>query len=222
MQHTCVMSSSLSFLSLLVWIYCGGFIAYGLIVNRRNKTKTKVVSESDISPAGQQKDKTSSLLWKSMFLLYFTSLIFRLLNISIVPFKPFSGCRGEATVVLTPILICGFSFALRMWAMQSLGIFFSRETVVRSLEKHPVICSGPYAFVRHPGYTASALMFLTCAHVVSGDLVIGLILSVQYLYVLVFYRIPEEESLLLGDATTGDAYKKYTASVSWKLIPYIF
>src|SRR6476659_6851345 len=45
--------------------------------------------------------------------------------------------------------------ALRAWSMQTLGAHYSRT--LRTEADHPLVETGPYRLVRHPGYTGSVL-----------------------------------------------------------------
>lgn len=45
---------------------------------------------------------------------------------------------------------------LRVWCFRALAKFFTYEITI--LDSHKLIQSGPYAFVRHPSYTAQILL----------------------------------------------------------------
>ena len=51
------------------------------------------------------------------------------------------------------IFISGIIF--RIWAIMTLGRYYSH--IVREVEKHKIIDSGPYRFIRHPAYTGMIL-----------------------------------------------------------------
>lgn len=40
---------------------------------------------------------------------------------------------------------------LRLWAIRTLGRYYSH--IVRTVEKHQIVDSGPYRFIRHPAYS---------------------------------------------------------------------
>lgn len=69
----------------------------------------------------------------------------------------------SALSTLSPQLILGLSLMyvsgfVRLWCYKTLGTHFTFELTI--LRGHKLITSGPYSFVRHPGYTASVLMAL--------------------------------------------------------------
>lgn len=105
--------------------------------------------------------------------------------------------------------------ALTMWAYRTLGKFFS--LVVQVQTDHRVVDTGPYRFVRHPGYAGVLLGFL------------GLGLAVQSWAALVVmavatpaalaYRLRLEEQFLVTEL--GDEYVRYAGRTK-RLIPYIW
>src|SRR4029450_5148707 len=66
-------------------------------------------------------------------------------------FVPSAALPGDPwlTVGLGSTLVL-FGTALRQWAAQALGPFFTRSVMIR--EGHRMVTSGPYRYVRHPGY----------------------------------------------------------------------
>ncbi|KIJ56129.1 hypothetical protein M422DRAFT_198855 [Sphaerobolus stellatus SS14] len=52
-------------------------------------------------------------------------------------------------------ILAGF---LRVWCYRELGKFFSYQIAIRP--DHKLVTSGPYSYVRHPGYTAAISLFL--------------------------------------------------------------
>jgi len=221
-------SGSLSLSVLFLWICCGAFVAQGMITNFVNQrsmeqlsAKGKIVKKGP--PSCAPEDKTSKILGESTFTLFFGSMLWRVVTpIRILPFEPFYGCDPNLHAITTvPFVICFLCFRLRLSAMKSLGKFFARATGVRSAEKHTVISTGPFQYIRHPGYSAGAILLTVCAFCVTGDFIIGAAFSAQYLYVLLALRIPEEEDMLRTDASTGEDYKKYMGDVRKKIIPFL-
>jgi protein-S-isoprenylcysteine O-methyltransferase Ste14 len=78
-----------------------------------------------------------------------------------------------------------------------------------------VVTRGPYNLVRHPmylGYFINHMGFLACTFSSYNLLLyIGL-------YTMVFFRLVEEERLLLYDPS----YQAYIARVRWRFLPGIF
>ncbi|KAF9553110.1 hypothetical protein CPC08DRAFT_698048 [Agrocybe pediades] len=64
-------------------------------------------------------------------------------------------------IQLPPSLLIGYSLmismaALRVWCFRSLKRFFTYEITIQ--KSHKLIQTGPYAYVRHPSYTAQILL----------------------------------------------------------------
>jgi protein-S-isoprenylcysteine O-methyltransferase Ste14 len=54
-------------------------------------------------------------------------------------------------------LLCILGALLRLWSYRTLGRFFTFQLSIR--EDHRLVTHGPYAYVRHPGYSAIILVF---------------------------------------------------------------
>lgn len=96
-------------------------------------------------------------------------------------------------------------FGMRRWSEMTLGRYFT-FTVMTSADQ-PVITTGPYRFVRHPGYTGVVLVVIG-AGVVSSNW-IGLAGWTLLVMLPLLYRIRIEERALLQ--TLGDPYRSYAA-----------
>jgi protein-S-isoprenylcysteine O-methyltransferase Ste14 len=105
--------------------------------------------------------------------------------------------------------------ALRLWSQAVLGRYYT--STLRHAADQPVLSSGPYRLLRHPGYAGLLLAWLgaglSTANWAAASAV-ALLMVVAYLY-----RIAAEEAMLLG--AFGDPYKKYMAR-TWKLIPFVY
>jgi protein-S-isoprenylcysteine O-methyltransferase Ste14 len=120
---------------------------------------------------------------------------------------------GAAFAVGMGLFLAGFG--MRRWSEATLGRYFT-FTVMTSAEQ-PVITSGPYRFVRHPGYTG-VLLILLGSGLVTGNW-IGLGGWTLLVMVPLLYRIHVEENALL--AAVGDRYRAY-ASAHKRLIPLVW
>ncbi|KAF9124295.1 hypothetical protein BGW39_008310 [Mortierella sp. 14UC] len=63
-------------------------------------------------------------------------------------------------VVLT--VFCVLGYALRKWAYVTLDQLYTYQLTIRT--EHKLIQTGPYAFVRHPGYAGMLLNVLSYSH----------------------------------------------------------
>ncbi len=94
------------------------------------------------------------------------------------------------------------SLAHYAWARNTLGKEWS--SCLRMGEQHRLVTTGPYAWIRHPIYTAM-IAFLTSLALVTANwlLVAFLIISIVDLAI----RIPREEQMMIE--TFRDAYEGY-------------
>jgi protein-S-isoprenylcysteine O-methyltransferase Ste14 len=108
------------------------------------------------------------------------------------------------------IVVAGLTFAI--WARFYLGRNWSGTVTVK--EDHELICSGPYAIVRHPIYTGLLAAMLGTA-VVFGEWR-GLI-AVGFLTAAYLFKLRREERFMVE--SFPDAYPGYRARVP-ALIPF--
>jgi protein-S-isoprenylcysteine O-methyltransferase len=105
--------------------------------------------------------------------------------------------------------------ALRLWSQAVLGRYYT--STLRHAAEQPVLTSGPYRLLRHPGYGGMLLAWLGAGLATANwaaALAVALLMVVAY-----WYRIAAEEAMLLG--AFGDRYKEYMAR-TWRLVPYVY
>jgi protein-S-isoprenylcysteine O-methyltransferase len=104
---------------------------------------------------------------------------------------------------------------LRLWAIRTLGTFFSTQLVIQS--SHSLITTGPYRFLRNPSYTGG-LITMSGLGISLGN---GMSLAILVLTALIVYvwRIRAEEKMLLGEF--GQRYEEYKKK-TWALIPFVW
>ncbi len=103
---------------------------------------------------------------------------------------------------------------LRRYCWRTLGEYFTGD--VRARANQPVIRSGPYRLVRHPGYTAGMMMFIGIGVALGSWVSAGLLgFSTIALY---GYRVRVEERALLE--TIGEPYGIYMKERK-RFIPYV-
>jgi protein-S-isoprenylcysteine O-methyltransferase Ste14 len=118
------------------------------------------------------------------------------------------------TVVLGTIV-----FSVALWVFRishkELGRNWSITLEIR--EKHKLVCSGPYAIIRHPMYTSFLLMALGQALLLS-NWVVGLAGLVGFAN-LFFLRVNKEERMMLENF--GPQYRAYMERTK-RIIPYLY
>jgi len=107
------------------------------------------------------------------------------------------------------------SFVLLNWAMV-VNPFFEKTVRIQEERDHSVISSGPYAYVRHPGYLAGILW------VGSNPLILGSLYALVpfFLYFALMITRTYLEDRTLRDELVG--YREYADRVRYRLIPGIW
>ena len=117
-----------------------------------------------------------------------------------------------AVLQITGLMIAGCGFSLLAWSI-IINRFYSSRVNVQIDRGQEVITSGPYRFVRHPGYIGWILFML------SGGIALGSWLSglpMFLLAILIVRRTYIEDKMLQNDLK---GYKEYTSLVRFRLIP---
>ncbi|MDP2995546.1 MAG: isoprenylcysteine carboxylmethyltransferase family protein, partial [Anaerolineales bacterium] len=105
--------------------------------------------------------------------------------------------------------------ALRIWTRAHLRGLYSGHVEVQV--GHRLVQSGPYLFVRHPGYTGFLLMTLGVA--IGYSSLIGLAAVLVLLLPGLAYRMQVEERLLIEQF--GEEYRAYALKTR-QLIPFVW
>ena len=122
--------------------------------------------------------------------------------------------RTSALQILGLVLLAA-GIALRVWMRRAIGALYSGHVQIQA--GHHLVQSGPYRYVRHPGYAAFLLMLLGLA--VGFSSLIGLAVIPLLFLPGIAYRIQVEETLLAAEY--GAAFSAYTRHTR-KLIPFIW
>ncbi len=113
------------------------------------------------------------------------------------------------------IVLLAAGSLLRRYCFRILGKYFTPAVTVSPGQ--PVIDSGPYRWIRHPGYTAGFVMFLGIGFALGNWL--GLSIFLLEIGVVYSRRIHAEEKALLD--TLGEPYRAYMARTK-RFIPFVF
>jgi protein-S-isoprenylcysteine O-methyltransferase Ste14 len=108
------------------------------------------------------------------------------------------------------------AYAFALWAMR-VNRFFSSVVRIQTDRGQHVITTGPYAFVRHPGYTAGILIIAASGPALGSWLAAAVLVIFSLPFLL--YRAITEDRILQGDLA---GYSDYAREVRWQLIPGIW
>jgi protein-S-isoprenylcysteine O-methyltransferase Ste14 len=95
--------------------------------------------------------------------------------------------------------------------------FFSSVVRIQSDRGQFVVTSGPYAFIRHPGYVAGILVVFASGIALGSWLAAALLIVTSLPFLL--YRAITEDRVLLAELP---GYREYAERVRWRLIPGIW
>ena len=104
---------------------------------------------------------------------------------------------------------------LRRHCFRMLGASFTGAVIVKP--DQPVVERGAYRYVRHPSYTAGAVMFLGIGLALGNGL--GLVVLAVLIAAGYWYRVVVEERAL--GATIGDPYRSYMRRTK-RFVPFVF
>lgn len=113
------------------------------------------------------------------------------------------------------LILVGGGASLFIWARHTIGRAWAGHLVVQAGQV--LVLTGPYRFIRHPGYAGYSLIALGIA--VGYGSVAGLLVCLGLVLPSVVHRIRVEEQLLL--AHFGDGYCAYARGVR-RLLPGIW
>jgi protein-S-isoprenylcysteine O-methyltransferase Ste14 len=107
-------------------------------------------------------------------------------------------------------------YVLCFWAM-AVNRFFSSVVRIQSDRGQHVVASGPYAYVRHPGYLAGVVIILASGPALGSWLATALVIASSVPFLL--YRATTEDRVLQAELP---GYSDYARRVRWRLLPGIW
>jgi len=117
--------------------------------------------------------------------------------------------------ILPGIIFFILAFILVYWSM-AVNIHFETTVRIQHDRNHKVISSGPYRFLRHPGYLGLILVPFGSTMILGS--MYGFITSFATFIVLGIRTWLEDRTLI----EELEGYKKYASQTRYRLIPYIW
>lgn len=108
------------------------------------------------------------------------------------------------------------SYAFVFWAM-TVNRFFSSIVRIQADRGQHVVASGPYAYIRHPGYLGGIVLVL-CSGPALGSWLATAIFVLSGVPFLI-YRAVTEDRVLRAELA---GYADYAGRVRWRLVPGIW
>lgn len=108
------------------------------------------------------------------------------------------------------VMVLGYLFST--WAMVE-NAFFSGTVRIQKERGHRVVTTGPYRFVRHPGYSGALFVYLSAPLLLNT---LRVLIPVMAWIAVMVYRTALEDRTLHAEL---DSYPAYAARVRYRLIP---
>jgi protein-S-isoprenylcysteine O-methyltransferase Ste14 len=119
------------------------------------------------------------------------------------------------TVVVVSLVLLAIGWGLAIWSMLA-NPFFTPEVRIQADRGQWVVQEGPYALIRHPGYSTILLSFLATGLALNSLLAI----MPALVYGVVTFRVTAIEDRMLRDELGG--YADYAARVHYRLVPGVW
>ena len=170
------------------------------------------VNPSLYNERGKPKENTKKwdlILMRIISLFSFSSVI-----IAGLDKKNSWSSMGVGWIIPGGILII-LSGVLATWAMAK-NSFFSSVVRIQDDRGQMVVSSGPYQYIRHPGYLSGIVFFFGTPMVLDS-----LYSFIPFVCIVVGFmiRIILEEKMLIAEL---DGYQEYTQKIKYRLIPGIW
>jgi protein-S-isoprenylcysteine O-methyltransferase len=159
------------------------------------------------SPDSRDRGTANQIIWS----VYLTQLAV-ILEASYVRY-PDSVSWNTTTSIALVLIIAGLF--IRTWAVYTLGKFFTWHIVTRA--DQTIITTGPYAYIRHPGYSGAFLTYASAAIFLHSWYMF--VPSAIILWLAFVRRIRHEEDEL--KQKLGEPYVNYCLKVK-RLIPGVW
>jgi protein-S-isoprenylcysteine O-methyltransferase Ste14 len=129
--------------------------------------------------------------------------------------RPFLSFWNSDLIAITGLVIYVLMIALHLHARFIIGKFGTAALVIE--DDHELITSGPYAFVRHPIYTAAIIGWVGVGMMLRSILVF-ILYGICYCWLWI-HRANLEEKMLVE--AFGEKYQEYMKKTK-KIIPFIY
>lgn len=188
------------------WVFIA-VLLLGFVVSARILAKVNPVifrARSRIQAGTKGWDKT--LLWIMLPLMT-----------AVLPVGAFDAGRAHWSTASAGVVWLGYAgivlgLALATWA-QAVNPFFEPGVRIQSERLHHVIDSGPYRFIRHPGYVAALCLFFGMALALGS---FWALLPAALAAGLLVLRTAWEDQMLRTELA---GYAEYAQQVRWRLVP---
>lgn len=191
------------------WILLGICFSILLVTSISFRNRKDLIKERRNPGPGVKK-------WDNLIIGLYQVLLYAMIIIAILDSGRFrwSPTFPMGIYILSGLILTLFS-AFALWAMQ-VNNFFSSKIRIQKERYHQVVSTGPYRFVRHPGYAGVILIILTFA-LIMGSL--WALIPAGLIGILFVIRTVLEDRVLKKELS---GYTEYARKVRYRLIPGIW
>lgn len=118
-------------------------------------------------------------------------------------------------VKLAALILILFGFVLGSWALME-NRFFSGVVRIQTDRGHSVVTTGPYRFIRHPGYVGALLSYLAMPIFLDS---LWAFIPTGLLVIVIFLRTDLEDRTLQAELP---GYEEYAQKTKYRLFPGIW
>jgi protein-S-isoprenylcysteine O-methyltransferase Ste14 len=191
------------------WVYfivsLLGFVISRILANRRNPDL--------IAERAHSMEKENAQPWDKK--LYVTMAVFSIVALVVVGLDKLYGWAPDFSlaVELVALFFVVAGYALGAYALIE-NRYFSGVVRLQTERGHQVVSSGPYRWVRHPGYAGAIITYLATPFFL--DSAWALLPTLVVLGALVV-RTSKEDQFLQAEL---DGYREYAGRVRYRLLPW--
>lgn len=153
--------------------------------------------------------------WDKLFTVLYIIFIFIIFIVCGLDVGRFQLSSTGMEFLVGGVIIFVVGWGVVVWAMVE-NKFFETTARIQKEREQRVVSTGPYAIVRHPGYTGM-ILYYGCAPFIIGSLY-GLIPALLLAIVFIF-RTYFEDRMLYKELS---GYKEYAKKVRYRLVPFIW
>jgi protein-S-isoprenylcysteine O-methyltransferase Ste14 len=191
------------------WLFVAGYNSFFLIYLVLFANKKEFIQE-------RAKPGPGTKSWDKFFFPLYLPTSISILVVAALDAGRFSWtAKLPALVYIISYPAIVLSLSLFLWAMRA-NKFFSSVVRIQTDRGHHVIRSGPYRFIRHPGYLAVIFAFISVAPALGS---LWALIPASLTSVLIIIRTYLEDKTLKEELP---GYSEYTQDVKFRLLPNIW
>jgi len=147
--------------------------------------------------------------------LYFIFALYVTLTIAFLDIGRFHWSYISMSFAIVGIVILIFGWIISDWAMV-VNVHFEKFVRIQTDRNHKIVDSGPYKYIRHPGYAAGVFWYLSVP-VILGSMYayIPALIGVCFLIIRTYLEDTTLQKELPG-------YTEYIQKVKYRIIPHIW